>query len=229
MQSGQPYWYVSTGTANAINVTAAPAWPAYGAGKMLVIKKNTVPNTGPVTINVNSLGTRSIVMQDGSALVDGEMLANSMYILVDDGAQFLLLNPEPVSTKFRAGLSVSQTGIATSTKTKIVFDSEVYDIGSQFSSGTFTAKRAGYYEFYASIQSSGLGAGNYSQVFIYKNGGADSSHYVYSEGAPGPMVSVTTNIYLAVDDYVEVYWEHNSGTNEDVNASESMFFGHGPL
>ncbi|ANS73715.1 hypothetical protein AWM70_03275 [Paenibacillus yonginensis] len=78
-----------TGTANAKVVTLNPAPVAYVEG-LAVSFKNAVQNTGAVTINVNGLGTKSILKSNGSALSSGNLKVNSIYTLRYNGTVFIL-------------------------------------------------------------------------------------------------------------------------------------------
>lgn len=87
---------VTTGSANNYILTPSPAITEYTAGQGFNIKIN-VTNTGPSTINVSNLGAKDIVRPAASALVGGELVADSVYRIVYDGTNFqiegLLYNP----------------------------------------------------------------------------------------------------------------------------------------
>jgi hypothetical protein len=89
IQSGS-FWYdVSTGTANAYAVTLDPV-PALVAGLYVNMKSNAA-NTGSATIDVNSLGVKSIKRPNGDALSSGDIPNNSVSHLVYDGTNFQLM------------------------------------------------------------------------------------------------------------------------------------------
>ncbi len=73
-------------------ITLSPAPAAYTTGMIVVFKANTV-NTGAASINVNSLGAKTIVKRVSTALANGDIPALSFNILVYDGTNFKLLNP----------------------------------------------------------------------------------------------------------------------------------------
>jgi hypothetical protein len=81
-----------TGGADAYAIAPVPAVAAYAAGQAVTLKPGNA-NTGASTININSLGAKSIKMPDGSALQANAMLATGVYLLVYDGADFILANP----------------------------------------------------------------------------------------------------------------------------------------
>ena len=80
---------VAGGTANAITVTMPVSPGAYATGQMLRVKIGSV-NTGPVTINVNGLGVKSIVSRTGGALASGDLAAGSIALIQYDGTNFQL-------------------------------------------------------------------------------------------------------------------------------------------
>jgi len=80
---------VDTGTANAKVVTLSPAPVSYVDG-MAVSFKNSVQNTGAVTININGLGAKTILKSNGNALSSGNLKANSVYTLRYNGTSFIL-------------------------------------------------------------------------------------------------------------------------------------------
>lgn len=85
-------YILDTGAANAYVATLVPAVSSYVAGLRVSLKiANT--NTGASTVNVNGLGATSIVHQDGSAVVPGDLFAGMVADLRYDGSNFQLLNP----------------------------------------------------------------------------------------------------------------------------------------
>lgn len=77
---------------NTITGSLTPALTAYGAGMMLVFQP-AGNSTGAATINIDSLGAKSIVRGDGSALESGDLQASAVHLLVYDGTSFVCLNP----------------------------------------------------------------------------------------------------------------------------------------
>ncbi len=93
-------WVTDTGAANAYVVALPLAPGAYYAGMVIRMKAATA-NTGASTINVNSLGVKSIVRPDGTALTGQDIKASQVVTLVYDGTSFQLGTPNPsgVATK----------------------------------------------------------------------------------------------------------------------------------
>ncbi len=74
-----------------------PVPSAYVEG-MLVHFKATSAVSGPATLNVNGLGAKSLLKEDGVSLASGDILADQMVSAVYDGAEFRLLSPVMTST-----------------------------------------------------------------------------------------------------------------------------------
>lgn len=75
--AGYANYAVNAGTADALSVTLSPAVVAYVDGMTLLIKAPSA-NTGATTINVNSLGLKSITRADGSELQAGDIKAGQI-------------------------------------------------------------------------------------------------------------------------------------------------------
>lgn len=91
----QEYTYAAATGTNSIAITLAKAPAAYAAGQFFEFKaQNTI--TGSATLNVNSLGAKTIkrVSEAGAvALVAGDIVAGGIYSCRYDGTDMLLLNP----------------------------------------------------------------------------------------------------------------------------------------
>lgn len=111
---GQPAWGgTAGGTANARTLTLAPALAAYAAGTRIGFLNGAAANAdGAFTLNVNGLGTRSVVLPDGSTNPPGGLLAAGAYVeVMDDGTSFRLLKPAAEGwflISSQAGTSVAQ-------------------------------------------------------------------------------------------------------------------------
>ncbi|MBP8959280.1 MAG: hypothetical protein KBG40_02515 [Bacteroidales bacterium] len=88
--SGAFNYGVDNGSTDSYVISLSPAAAAYNTGMVIIFKANT-GNTTNASINVNSLGQKSILRRNGSPLVTGDIQANSIYILVYDGANFRLI------------------------------------------------------------------------------------------------------------------------------------------
>jgi hypothetical protein len=98
VQDGDFIWLGTTGgTATAQTANASPAITAYKAGQKFRAKIGVSLNsTGTTvtahTINVNSVGTKNIVNQDGTNPTAGTWVAGAIIELVYDGTNFVIIN-----------------------------------------------------------------------------------------------------------------------------------------
>ena len=79
-----------TGT-DTITAAMVPALTAYAAGQMFYFVA-AGDNTGAVTINIDSLGAKSVTRDGSVALVAGDILSGEIALVVYDGTRFQLLN-----------------------------------------------------------------------------------------------------------------------------------------
>jgi hypothetical protein len=77
---------------DTITGSMTPDLTAYSSG-MIVVFTPANNNTGAATLNIDSLGAKSIVKEDGRALIAGDLQASAAHVLVYDGTNFVVLNP----------------------------------------------------------------------------------------------------------------------------------------
>lgn len=127
---------------------------------------------------------------------------------------------------FYARIAVAQT-VATATATKITFGTEVVDSDAYFSSSRFTPLSAGKYLINALVHFGSVTDGKFIAVSIYKNGSPVVRAVVSAAGLTyvGGFVSAIVDLNGSTD-YVEIYADHNEGSNKDTVVDEySMFSG----
>jgi hypothetical protein len=91
LQAGATTIATVTGT-DTLTGTLTPAIAAYATGNLFsFVAANT--NTGAATINLNSLGAKSITKQGTTALSAGDILSGQVHLIEYDGTRFQLLNP----------------------------------------------------------------------------------------------------------------------------------------
>lgn len=88
---GTIYAADSVGT-DSYAITLTPAPTAYAAGQVFRVKIGTA-NTGAATLNVNSLGAKTIKKNYNSDLETGDLLANQIIEVAYDGTNLQLLSP----------------------------------------------------------------------------------------------------------------------------------------
>ena len=83
--SGYFYQAVPTGTANAIVLTLSPVPPSLAPG-MVVRFRVATTNTGAVTLNVNSLGVKSVYKRNSMEIAAGEFCSGLMVEVIYDSS-----------------------------------------------------------------------------------------------------------------------------------------------
>jgi hypothetical protein len=79
--------FLTVSGTDTITASVSPSLTAYATGQMFAfVAANT--NTGAVTVNISSLGAKSITKTGTTALVAGDLTANYLYVVVYDGTQF---------------------------------------------------------------------------------------------------------------------------------------------
>jgi hypothetical protein len=176
-------------------------------------------DAGPIATNFNNLQT---LLNGG---LDADNLAN---LAVTDAklATNISANKIKAIGSFSAYAGVAQTGIVSGTPTKVTFDTEEWDVSGWFAASRFTPLTAGIYRLSALV---GLGTavldGNRIEVYVYKNGALhrflnrERVGGATDDDRIGGTALVTAN---GTTDYFEVFYVHNSGTNEDRAAGSSV-------
>ena len=132
-----------------------------------------------------------------------------------------------------------QTGIALDTYTKISFNSEDIDTGSNFTSGTtdgkYTCPSAGIYFFLfkVKIQSSTVTEVKRTDITLYKNGELYSRSENYIDGNPSTRVTIPLMCMAncSASDYFEVYVRMSSDGSSTMscegalNTRDTVFMG----
>jgi len=91
----QAIYEADTGADDAYSISVTPAPTSYLAGMRFKIKVTTA-NTGAATLDVNSLGAKTIKKNVSQDLETGDILANQVITVEYDGTNFILLNPANV-------------------------------------------------------------------------------------------------------------------------------------
>lgn len=139
VQNSAVVYAADTGTTNTFAVALAPAATAYAAG-MTVTFKALHANTGASTINVNSLGAKSLKKVNGSALESGDIQVGQVATVVYDGTNFQLVNTLPISPTYVGQTSITTLGtIATGTWQGTTVDVAHGGTGAVTSSGARTS------------------------------------------------------------------------------------------
>lgn len=91
-QDGSTIYAADAGATDSYAVTLNPVPTAYTTGMVVNFKANTA-NTGACSLNVNSLGAKTIKKQYNSDTATGDILANQLVSVIYDGTNFQMLSP----------------------------------------------------------------------------------------------------------------------------------------
>lgn len=130
-----------------------------------------------------------------------------------------------IRTAFRAGLSINQS-IPASTITKVQFNSEAFDIRSEYDNSTnyrWTCQIAGIYNVKAQVRFGSIAAGKNTQLFLRKN--ANDFAYI-QDRATGldQTIRADSNVQCAVGDYIEAFFWHDDTTSRDLTGAVALTF-----
>jgi hypothetical protein len=175
---------------------------------------NTAPSSGGTVTSVGGTGTVNGITLTGTVTTSGNLALGGTLSGVSLTTQVTGILPianggtgmSSGGPAFSAYLTASQTGVASSTNTKVAFNAEDFDTNSCFNTTTnrFTPTVAGYYQINGSIYVSGTG--QYSGCSIYKNGSVYLSGSFINSTVGEVLSSISTVLYLnGSTDYVELY------------------------
>ena len=112
LQAGATNIATVSGT-DTLTGSLTPALAAYATGNLFSFVA-AATNTGAVTINLNSLGAKSITKLGTTALSAGDIVSGQLYLIEYDGTRFQLINP---TTSSVSSISFGSTGLTPSSAT----------------------------------------------------------------------------------------------------------------
>lgn len=138
MKTAPLYLTSVAGSATVVTATSSPLVTAYDAGQVYFLVPATT-NTGATTLNVNSLGAKSVRTPDGDALAGGELIAGRVYPLVYDGTNLRMLtwpvlegsatfNPASLADAAGETTTVTVTGAAVGDYVEVAFSNALQGI-----------------------------------------------------------------------------------------------------
>jgi|SRR5215213_742594 len=132
---------------------------------------------------------------------------------------------------FRASKSANQTGIVTSTNTKITYDTEELDASGWYDPTTsrFTPLRAGWYRIRAQARIASSVDATKIEMFVYKNGtfSSELGRFTLMPSATAQLASGVVDTLVSFNgttDFVEIGIFQTSGANAQVNLGTSHTF-----
>lgn len=114
LQKNSEKYAADAGASDTYAITLSPVPTSYATGMQVIFKANTV-NTGAATLNVNSLGAKTIVKNVSTTLEDGDIQASQICTVVYDGTNFVLQNPTQRTGFLASGAPGTVTTNATAT------------------------------------------------------------------------------------------------------------------
>jgi hypothetical protein len=112
LQAGATTIATVSGT-DTLTGSLTPAIAAYATGNLFSFVA-VATNTGAATINLNSLGAKSITKLGTTALAAGDIVSGQIHLIEYDGTRFQLLNP---SASRVSSISFGSTGLTPATAT----------------------------------------------------------------------------------------------------------------
>lgn len=219
---------VTAAGTNTYTATLSPVPAAYVSGLHYFVTF-TNENTANSTLNLNSLGAKTIKTIGGFTLRIGSIKAGHAGILKYDGTDIILLNPVMTKPSFSVNKDgTNQTGIGTN-PTLITWPTELFDAHGLFSANKWTPGILGKYYLSCVVNlttAASTGTGNLS---IYKNGSllhkGPNMHASTTNG-----IGVTVNAIVSVDvstDYFEIFIEQGfvNPATVDGAATKTWFTG----
>jgi hypothetical protein len=98
-QDVSPNTYVTAaGSVNVLTAALSPAVTSYVAGLQVLILPNLANTTTTPTINLNSLGAKTITKYGTTVLAAGDLSTTAVAVLIYDGTEFQLVNPQTATS-----------------------------------------------------------------------------------------------------------------------------------
>ena len=143
-------------------------------------------------------------------------------LLISDAGTIKRIDVSLVGGKNTPAFSVTQGSgqdLSNATATKLAFNTEVFDTDSAFDHSsnyrfTVPSGEGGKYFFYAQATLQATQDADANSIFFYKNGSSFQSTMNTNQYYDTSEISIVMD--LSAGDYIEIYYEHNRGTTDDV-------------
>lgn len=116
-------------------------------------------------------------------------------------------------SKARVHAAGDQDNLTSGLATKVVLDTEGYDVSAEFANSKFTVTVAGYYLIAGQVCYNDVIADKLYQAMIYVDGAQVAAAYSHASAALDITVNVVSIEYLTVGKYIELYALQGSGAN----------------
>lgn len=121
----------------------------------------------------------------------------------------------------------STQSIPNTTMTKIQFNVELWDTYAEFDKDTnyrFTAKKAGYYNVIWQVAFASAVDQRVFQAKLYKNGAVEINTTLNASGTGFLTLGRSTDVYLDIDDYLEIWVYQNTGDTVNCVQGEDITY-----
>ena len=150
-------------------------------------------------------------------------------LIADSITSGAIANTPAFHAKF--GDTKTQSGIASSTDTKVTFETEVYDTANAYDNSTnyrFTVPsgQAGKYYFYAQVRNNSATDHDVYALRLFKNGSAINQYMKHNRRLDSIMLVTTDD--ASVGDYYEIYVNGNNTftlSDENYGNGATNYFG----
>ncbi|MFS2326567.1 phage tail protein [Brucella sp. H1_1004] len=223
-QSGKWNYATSGGTAAALTAALSPAPVSLSDGLPVLLRLAVKPNAG-ATFNLNGLGARPLKGPDGEAIRVGDTALNATVLLVYSAnlTCWVVLTPPQMPTQV-TGFKANNLGvmaIPANVNTDVKFSNTIFDTlsGYSISSGVYTVKKAGVYQFNANFWMPDVDA--ISKLFISRNGLLVAET---SANTRGRVLAVSTLETCAINDQIKVVVRQESAGTVSTSAGGGFGF-----
>lgn len=178
-------------------------------------------HTSGSTVTVGGLQIVSGVLNTSNSVPTAAIQANAITTAkLATGSSFTPSTAAQIPYKFSAYKNTGTQTINTGSDTKITFNTEDFDTGSNFASSTFTAPVTGFYWFNASAGYNAVGSGTRLSLQIYKNGSPALKGDDRNTNAATGTAVVMGMLSLTASDTIELYGTP-VGANTVINANDT--------
>lgn len=208
----------SVGT-DSYAITLSPVPSAYATGQVFHFKAGTA-NTGAATLNVNSLGAKTIKKMNDQDLATGDIESGQIVTVAYDGTNFQMLSQVASSsaTTFSGARVYHNANQSTSSGVglALALNTERYDTDTYHDTSTnnsrLTIPTTGYYSVTGTVQWEANASG-YRELAIRLNGTTILAE-VKTAASPSEstILTVTTDYSFSASDYVELFAVQSGGT-----------------
>jgi len=231
--------YSAAGSANTsftvVADSAIPIWDAIVTEKSWDLVNVRMGGLKVGTYNNNAeLGVGGVVCNGTAGFTavnkitefstDGTLSGNSDVAVPTEKAVKTYVDAAAGGAGFASYCSVYLSGqtLTTDTDTKITFDTEKWDNNSEFDAVTnhrFVAKVAGVYHVSVQLMYLSLTQGVVVQCKIKKNGTVVKIRSQCHYAGVNEYVGIVGDVELDVDEYIEIWGEHEKGSDVDINSN----------